>query len=303
MPIMIPDALPAARTLESENIFVMTENRAQHQDIRPLKIAILNLMPNKVETETQLLRLLGNTPLQIDIELLQTASHDSKNTSKEHLFKFYRKFADVRDERFDGLIITGAPVETLDFHEVDYWDELCGIMEWSKTHVYSTFHICWAAQAGLYYHYGVEKYRLGKKLTGIFRHRCLLPDHPLMRGFDDIYMAPHSRYTSVSEVQVKANPELDILGASNEAGLHIVADRDCRRFFVMGHSEYDRATLKAEFERDCERGLDNYPLHYFPYENPDNTPYMNWRAHANLLFSNWVNHIVYQHTPFDLASL
>ena len=230
-------------------------------------------------------------------------SHESKNTSAEHLLKFYKTFDQIKDQRFDGMIITGAPVETMDFEDVDYWAELTEIMEWSKQNVYSTLHICWAAQAGLYYHYGVKKELLPKKITGIFRHRCLIPDHPIMRGFDDIYMAPHSRNTEVVESDVKAVSSLDILSASDEAGLHIVADHECRKFFIMGHFEYDRETLRDEYIRDTERGLNNYPLHYFPYENTGNEPVMNWRAHANLLFSNWVNHIVYQRTPYDLSSL
>ena len=303
MPIKIPDALPASRILESENIFVMTEDRAAHQDIRPLRIAILNLMPNKIETETQFLRLLGNTPLQIEIELLQTASHQARNTSKEHLLAFYKTPEEVKGQRFDGLIVTGAPVETMAFEQVDYWKELCGVFDWAEQNVYSTLFICWAAQAGLYYHYGVEKQLLPAKLTGIFEHKCLLPEHPLMRGFNDVYPAPHSRYTTVNEAQVRAVKELDILGASEEAGLHIIADHACRKFFVTGHSEYDRDTLKKEFERDTLRGLDNFPRHYFPDDDPTKTPIMAWRSHANLLFTNWVNHIVYQHTPFDLSLL
>lgn len=303
MPIKISDELPAARILESENIFVMTENRAVHQDIRPLKIAILNLMPEKIVTETQLLRLLGNTPLHVEIELLQTASHTSKNTSKEHLLAFYKTFDEIKSMKFDGLIITGAPVELLNFEDVDYWDELCSIMEWSKTNVYSVLHICWGAQAGLYYHYGIKKYIYPEKLTGIFSHKCLIPEHPLMRGFDDIYLVPHSRYTGVLENDIRAVDDLDILSVSNEAGVHIVADHECRKFFVTGHSEYDRQTLAAEYTRDKAKGLNHFPRHYFPQDDPLNTPHMNWRAHASLLFSNWLNYIVYQHTPYDLSSL
>jgi homoserine O-succinyltransferase len=303
MPIKIPDTLPAAKTLESENIFVMTEDRAIHQDIRPLKIILLNLMPDKINTETQILRLLGNTPLHVEIELLQMASHVSKNTSAEHLLAFYKTFDDIKKQKFDGMIITGAPVEMLEFEQVDYWDELCRIMEWSKSHVYSTMHICWGAQAGLYYHYGIEKHIFDKKLTGIFAHKCLIPAHPLMRGFDDVYYVPHSRYTGVYESDIHKIAELDILSVSSEAGVHIVADRDCRKFFVTGHSEYDRETLRNEYMRDKSKGLNNFPRHYFPNDNTENTPFMNWRAHASLLFSNWINYIVYQHTPYDLSQL
>lgn len=304
MPIKIPDSLPAAKTLEQENIFVMTERRALTQDIRPLKIAILNLMPTKIETETQLLRLLGNSPLQVEIELLQTATYRSKNTSPEHLLTFYKTFDDVKDQRFDGLIITGAPVENMEFEEVDYWQELCTIMEWSKKNVYSTFHICWGAQAGLYYHYGIPKYRLPQKLSGIFPHVTLLPLHPLMRGFDDVYWVPHSRYTDVRMEDIKAVESLDILSVSEVSGVYIVGDRDCRRFFVTGHSEYDRNTLAGEFQRDRNKGLDiRIPDNYFPGNDPDSIPPMTWRAHASLLFSNWLNYIVYQRTPYDLSEL
>ena len=303
MPIKIPDALPASRILESENIFVMSEDRAAHQDIRPLRTAILNLMPNTIETEPQLLRLLGNTPPQIEIALLQTATHHARNTAKEHLLTFYRTPDEVEEERFDGLIVTGAPVETMPFEQVDYWEELCRVFDWAEQNVYSTLFICWGAQAGLYYHYGVDKKMLPAKMTGVFSHRNLLPEHPLMRGFNDVYPAPHSRYTAVDEDDVKAVGELDILGASEEAGLHIIADHACRKFFIMGHSEYDRDTLKKEYERDSLRGLNNFPLHYFPGDDPTKTPVMTWRSHANLLYANWVNHIVYQHTPFDLSEL
>lgn len=303
MPIKIPDGLPAVKTLEKENIFVMTNARAVHQDIRPLELLIVNLMPNKIETETQLLRLLGNTPLQVEVELMQMKSHKSKNTPAEHLLKFYRTFDEIKDSRFDGMIVTGAPVETLEFEQVDYWDELCSIFEWAKQNVYSTMFICWASQAGLYYHHGINKVMLDKKLTGIFTHRCAVPEHPLMRGFDDFYAAPHSRYTGIDEDAVRAAEELDILGESDEAGIHIIADRDCRNFFITGHSEYDRLTLMNEFERDKRRGLDNVPQHYLPSGYPDAMPDMCWKAHANLLFSNWINHIVYQKTPFDLKNL
>ena len=303
MPIKIPDALPAVKTLEQENIFVMTNARAIHQDIRPLELLIVNLMPNKIETETQILRLLGNTPLQVEVELMQMKSHKSKNTPAEHLLKIYKTFDEIKGSRFDGMIVTGAPVETLDFEQVDYWDELCGVFEWAKQNVYSSMFICWASQAALYNHYGINKVMLPKKLTGIFSHRCMMPEHPLMRGFDDNYFAPHSRYTSVDEDAVRKTDGLDILGESDEAGIHIVADRECRLIFVTGHSEYDRCTLKNEFERDKKRGLDNMPLHYFGENGTEGLPEMCWKAHANLLFSNWINHIVYQKTPFDLINL
>jgi len=304
MPINIPDSLPAARTLESENIFVITENRASHQDIRPLRIAILNLMPTKIDTETQLLRLLGDTPLQVEIELLQTASHVSKNTSAKHLLKFYKTFADVKDERFDGLIITGAPIELLDFEDVNYWNELCEIMEWSKTHVYSTFHICWAAQAGLYYHYGIPKYELKDKLSGIFEHRPTTLFHPLTRGFDDVFYAPHSRNSEVRAEDIEKIECLDILAISKEAGVYIVADRACRNFFITGHSEYSRMTLFNEYSRDILKGLSpKIPVNYFEDDDPKLKPIFKWKSHANLLYSNWINYIVYQHTPYNLSEL
>lgn len=304
MPIRVPEGLPAIATLERENIFVMGENRACHQDIRPLKIAILNLMPTKKETETQLLRLLGNTPLQVDVELLQTSTHVAKNTSAEYLLKFYRTFDEVKDERFDGLIITGAPVEKLPFDQVDYWPELCRIMEWSCTHVYSTLHICWGAQAGLYYHYGIPKYPLPQKLSGIFRHRRLVAGHPFTRGFDDVFQAPHSRYTEVKRADIERRPELEILSESDEAGVYIAASRDGRQFFVTGHSEYDRDTLAREYFRDRAAGLiPQMPRHYFPDDDPGREPEMKWRGHAHLLFSNWLNYFVYQQTPYDLMHL
>jgi len=304
MPINIPDSLPAARTLESENIFVITENRASHQDIRPLRIAILNLMPTKIDTETQLLRLLGDTPLQVEIELLQTASHVSKNTSAKHLLKFYKTFADVKDERFDGLIITGAPIELLDFEDVNYWNELCEIMEWSKTHVYSTFHICWAAQAGLYYHYGIPKYELKDKLSGIFEHRPTTLFHPLTRGFDDVFYAPHSRHSEVRREDIEKITELEILAESKDAGLYIIKSKDDRQIFVTGHCEYDPLTLKAEYDRDIAKGMDiKIPKNYFPDDDPSKQPLTKWRGHANLLFSNWLNYYVYQETPYNLDEL
>ena len=304
MPINIPASLPANSLLQRENIFVMEEERASHQDIRPLKIAILNLMPKKIETETQLLRLLSNSPLQIDLELLQTASHVSKNTPEKHLFKFYKTIDDVRDQRFDGLIITGAPVEQLPYEKVDYWEELCDIFEWSKSNVYSTFHICWGAQAGLYYQYGVPKYDLAKKMFGVFPHRVLQPYHQLLRGFDEIFYVPHSRHTEIRLEDVEKVKELEVLTYSDEAGVHIIADRFGRQFFVTGHSEYDRETLSGEYFRDLEKGLPiDIPRHYFEGDNPDNPPVLTWRAHANLLFVNWLNYFVYQQTPYNLEEM
>lgn len=304
LPIRVPDGLPAIKTLERENIFVMTEERAIHQDIRPLSIVILNLMPKKSETETQLLRLLGNSPLQVDIDFLQAATHVSKNTSSEHLMKFYKTFDEIKSCRYDGMIITGAPVEQMPFEQVDYWDELCRIMEWSKHNVYSTFHICWGAQAALYYHYGVDKHELERKISGIFECRNLCPAHPLMRGFDDSFLAPHSRYTGVIDSAIKNIPQLDVLSDSPEAGIYIVASKDGRQFFVTGHSEYDRDTLANEYFRDVEKGLDiHVPANYFPDDDPQKEPAMTWRAHAHLLYSNWLNYFVYQNTPFDLSFL
>ena len=307
MPIEIKgvkESLPAAKILEEENIFVITEERALSQDIRPLKIVILNLMPTKIQTETQLLRLLGNTPLQVDIELLQTASHVSKNTSASHLNTFYKTFDDVRDQKFDGMIITGAPIELLDFEDVDYWEELQAIMDWSKTNVYSTFHICWGAQAGLYHHYQIPKRKLPEKLSGIYRHKILTPLHPLMRGFDDRFFAPHSRYTTVRREDIEKNPYLTVLSISSKAGVYIVAAKNGRQFFVTGHAEYDRDTLAGEYTRDVKKGIDpQIPENYFPDDDPDATPHFVWRAHAHLLFSNWLNYYVYQQTPFDLKDL
>lgn len=303
LPIRIQADLPAIEALESENIFVMTHERAAGQDIRPLRIAILNLMPNKVETETQLLRLLGNTPLQVDVELLHPATHVSKNTSHSHLDRFYKTFADVRCRRFDGLIITGAPVEKLPFEEVDYWREMCGILEWTRENVYSTLYICWAAQAGLYYHYGIEKHPLPEKLSGIYRHQVLNPYHPLMRGFDDNYFAPHSRYTQVLLEDVRAHRELIPLAVSDLAGLHIAAERGGRRIFITGHAEYDRDTLAKEYFRDLNKGLEpKIPYHYFPNDDPSQTPAFTWRSNAHLLVANWLNYYVYQQVPYDFLS-
>lgn len=304
MPIKIPASLPANSVLQRENIFVMDEERADHQDIRPLKIAILNLMPKKVETETQMLRLLSNTPLQIDLELLQMRSHVSRNTDDDHLFRYYKTLDDVKGQRFDGLIITGAPVEQMPFEEVDYWSELCQVFEWSKTNVYSTFHICWGAQAGLYYHYGIPKYDLPEKMFGIFPHTVEQPFHQLLRGFDELFYVPHSRHTEVRAEDILKHPELEILTRSEESGVHIVADRSGRQFFVTGHSEYDRDTLAAEYFRDLEKGLPiHIPAHYFEDDDPKKSPKFIWRGHANLLFVNWLNYFVYQQTPFNLEEM
>lgn len=304
MPIRIDNELPAKQRLEIENIFVMSNMRADTQDIRPLKILILNLMPTKLETETQLLRLLSNSPLQVDVEFLQVATHEAKNVSKSHMEKFYETYDDVKDRKYDGMIITGAPVEQMEFEEVDYWNELCKIMEWSKTNVYSTFHICWGAQAGLYYHYGIKKYPTKKKIFGIFPHKSLDETHPLMRGLDDIYYVPHSRHTEIKTQDIAQVKDLQILSYSEMAGIHIVADMECRKFFVTGHSEYDRDTLAREYFRDKEKGLDiDIPYNYFPNNDVNATPQMEWKGTANILFNNWLNYFVYQKTPYDLNTL
>lgn len=304
MPIKIPNDLPAVKTLNDENIFVMTEKRAITQDIRPLKILLLNLMPKKIETETQLSRLLGNSPLQVDLELIHTKSHKSKNTSAEHLFTFYKTFQDVKNRTFDGMIITGAPVEQLEFEEVEYWDELCEIMEWSKTHVHSTFHICWGAQAGLYYHFGVKKYALPKKLFGVFPTKADYKRSILLRGFDDTFMVPQSRHTTVKTEDIKAVPELRILASSKETGVYAAMTEKGRQIFITGHSEYDAGTLAAEYFRDKSEGKPiDIPKNYFPDDNPENPPLVTWRAHANLLYSNWLNYFVYQTTPYDINEI
>ena len=304
MPIKIPDSLPAARTLESENVFIMTEHRALHQDIRPLKIAIVNIMPTKIDTETQLLRLLGNTPLQVEIELIQMASHVSKNTSAEHLLKFYKTFDDIKNERFDGLIITGAPVEKMPFEEVTYWNELCTIMDWAKANVYSTIYICWGAQAGMYHHFGIDKRLLPKKLSGIYHHYPLDKRHPLTRGFDDDFCAPHSRYTETPIEEIRRHPDLMILAESKEAGAYVVTDRDCRNIFITGHAEYSRSTLANEYNRDVLKGIDpDVPVNYFPDNDPTKKPIFTWKSHSSMLYANWLNHIVYLHTPYDLSEL
>ena len=304
MPIKIPKNLPANDVMAEENIFVMEEGRASAQDIRPLRVAVLNLMPTKITTETQIIRVLSNTPLQIELTLLTMETHRSLNTPEEHMSAFYRKFSEVKHERFDGLIITGAPVENLEFDEVDYWDELCEIMAWSKKNVYSTLHICWAAQAGLFYHYGVPKYKLPEKMSGVFMHHNLAPAHPLLRGFDEEFAAPHSRHTEIRRADVEATGKLDIIAESDEAGVYIVASKKRRLLYVTGHSEYDAETLGLEYKRDVSRGLDpKVPRHYFPDDDPTKTPKNTWRAHAHLLFSNWLNYFVYQNTPYDLAKI
>lgn len=304
MPIKIPNTLPAAKTLASENIFVMTETRALTQDIRPLRILILNLMPTKVETETQLARLLGNTPLQVEIELMHTASHMSKNTSAEHLFSFYKTFDEVKDQRFDGMIVTGAPVEHLEFEEVEYWQELCEIFEWSKTHVHSTFHICWGAQAGLYYHYGIQKYPLKEKLFGVFPHIVERRSNMLFRGSDDVFMVPHSRHTTVRREDVEKVPALKILSTSPEAGIYALSTESGRQIFITGHSEYDARTLEQEYLRDKAKGLPiAVPKNYYPDDDDTQPPRVTWRSCANLLYSNWLNYFVYQTTPYDLGEL
>ena len=304
MPIKIPNGLPAALTLAEENIFVMTETRAMMQDIRPLRIMLLNLMPTKIDTETQLSRLLGNTPLQVELTLVRTASHESKNTPEQHMLTFYREFADVKHERFDGLVITGAPVEHLPFEEVDYWDELCEIMEWSKTHVHSTFHICWGAQAAMYYHYGVKKRTLPQKLSGVYEHTVDYKQSMVMRGFDDKFMAPHSRHTTMDREDIEAVDGLKILATSKEAGVYAVKNESGSMFFVFGHSEYDANTLQKEYIRDKNAGLNpNVPVNYFPNDDDTKEPLVTWRAHANLLFSNWMDYHVYQTTPFDISKI
>lgn len=301
MPIKIPDSLPATKQLRNENIFVMSEKKAMHQDIRPLKIAIVNLMPTKITTETQLLRLLSNSPLQVEIDLIHMASHKSKNTSDSHLKSFYKYFSDIKNSKYDGMIITGAPVENFDFEEVDYWDELQEIMEWSKTHVTSTFHICWAAQAGLYYHYGIPKYSLPQKCSGVYKHKVKRSTAKIVRGFDTEFYAPHSRHTEVRAEDIKKVKELEILAESEEAGVYIIFSKGGRQIFVTGHSEYDATTLADEYKRDVDKGLNpNIPENYFQDDNPKKQPIVRWRSHANLLFSNWLNYFVYQITPYDI---
>ena len=304
MPIQIPNDLPATAVLQQENIFVMTETRAVSQRIRPLEIVVLNLMPTKIATETQLSRLLGNTPLQVHLELMHTTSHKSKNVSQEHLLTFYKSFEELKHRKFDGMIITGAPVENMPFEEVDYWPELCEIMEWSKTNVHSTFHICWGAQAGLYYHYGINKYPLGQKLFGVYPHTADYKRSILLRGFDDIFWVPHSRHTTVLREDIEAVPELRVIASSKEAGVYAAMTRAGRQIFVTGHSEYDPETLYKEYKRDKDLGLDiAVPENYFPNDDPTQPPLVRWRGHAHLLFSNWLNYFVYQTTPYDIMTI
>jgi len=304
MPVKIPDQLPSTHILKNENIFVMTENIAMRQDIRPLRLLILNLMPTKVVTETQLLRKLSNSPLQVEIEFLHMLSYTSKNVDPEHLESFYTTFNDVRSKHYDGMIITGAPVENLEFEDVDYWGELCEIIEWTSSNVHSTFHICWGAQAGLYYHYGIPKHSLGTKLSGLFKHTVLKPQSPFFRGFDDEFYMPHSRYTEVLEEDILKVPELELLSVSEDAGVFAVKSQDSRRIFITGHPEYDADTLALEYFRDIEKGLKiDVPVNYFPGDDPNATPSVFWRAHAQLMYSNWLNYYVYQSTPYDIEKI
>lgn len=304
MPINVPQGLPSIDLLEKENIFVMSNDRAIHQDIRPLNILILNLMPTKSDTETYLLRLLSNTPLQLNVEFLRMESHHDKHTPTEYLLRFYHSFQDIKNKRYDGLIITGAPVENMKFEQVDYWPELCQVMEWSRKNIYSSLHICWGAQAALYYHYKVPKYELSEKLFGIYKHRILYPAHPILRGFDDYFWAPHSRYTEVRKSDIDRIPGLEVLAVSREAGVYLVGSRSGRQFFVTGHSEYDRNTLKKEYVRDLKKEIPiHIPENYFPDDDPEKTPVMTWHSPASLLFSNWLNYYVYQGTPYDLSTL
>ena len=304
MPIRIPNDLPATGTLQQENIFVMTQDRALTQDIRPLEIVLLNLMPTKIATETQLSRLLGNTPLQVHLELMHTKSHESRNVSQEHLLTFYKSFDELKDRKFDGMVITGAPVEHMAFEEVDYWQELAQIMEWSKTHVHSTFHICWAAQAGLYYHYGIQKQQLDQKLFGVYKHHADYKRAILLRGFDDTFWAPHSRHTTVLREDIEKVPGLKVIASSDEAGVYAVMNKEGRQIFITGHSEYDPLTLQTEYLRDKNLGLPiQVPANYYPSDDDTKDPIVRWRGHANLLFSNWLNYFVYQTTPYDIMTI
>lgn len=304
MPIQIPNDLPATGTLQQENIFVMPENRAATQDIRPLEIVLLNLMPTKIATETQFTRLLGNTPLQVKLELMHTSTHVSKNTTQDHLLNFYKSFDELRHRKFDGMVITGAPVEHMNFEEVDYWPELCEIMEWSKTNVHSTFHICWGAQAGLYYHYGIQKHQMEDKLFGVFPHTADYKRSILLRGFDDIFWVPHSRHTTVLREDIEKVPDLKIISSSQRAGVHIVMNKRGKQIFVTGHSEYDPETLENEYLRDKNQGLPiHVPENYYPNDDDTCPPIVRWRSHANLLFSNWLNYFVYQTTPYDIMNI
>jgi homoserine O-succinyltransferase len=304
MPINIPDGLPAKAVLERENIFVMSRARAASQDIRPLRILLFNLMPDKVLAETQFLRLLGNTPLQVEVDFLATASYTPTHTSRDHLLKFYETFDEIKERRYDGMIITGAPVERLDYRQVDYWEELTEVMKWSLTNVYSSLHVCWAAQAGLYYHYGIPKYLLPKKKFGVFPHTLATVNDKLFRGFDDIFFVPHARHTEVRVEDVRACPRLEILSSSEEAGVFVVADRRGRQIFIFGHAEYDAKSLEEEYKRDISIGVDDGPpVNYYPADSPAERPVMTWRSAAHLLFSNWLNYYVYQDTPYDLGDL
>lgn len=304
MPVKIPTTLPARATLERENIFVMDEERAIHQDIRPLRVAILNLMPTKIATETQLLRLLSNSALQVEVTLLHTATHESRNTDAEHLLNHYLTFNDICNEKFDGLIITGAPVEQMRFEEVEYWDELTDIMDWAELNVESTFHICWGAQAGLYHRYGIPKYDLSHKMFGVYEHRVLARTESLLRGFDDVFLAPHSRHTEIRRTDAEKIGDLNILAESDDAGLYLLGTKDGRHLFATGHSEYDPFTLKSEYDRDVNKGLPiHIPKNYYPNDDPTQTPTVRWRGHANLLFSNWLNYYVYQVTPYDVNQI
>lgn len=304
MPIKIPDSLPARATLEGENIFVMTEYRAIHQDMRPLNLLILNLMPTKIVTETQLLRKLSNSPLQVQVELLQMSSHTSQNTDADHLSSFYTTFEKIKNQKYDGMIITGAPVENYDFTAVDYWPELCQIMEWTKTHVHSTLHVCWGAQAGLFYHYGIPKYSLPQKLFGVFPHKALKKQSPLFRGFDDVFYVPHSRHTENHEEDIRKIPELEMLAVSEEAGVFAVKSEDNRRFFITGHPEYDPDTLAREYFRDLDKGLPiDVPKHYFPNNDSAQSPIVQWRSAGQLFYTNWLNYYVYQTTPYDITQI
>ena len=304
MPIKIPNELPATRVLEEENIFVMTENRAITQDIRPLRILLLNLMPTKIDTETQLSRVLSNTPLQVELYLMHTATYKSQNVAEDHLTTFYQTFDAYKNEYFDGLVITGAPVEKMEFEEVDYWEELCEIMEWSKTHVHSTFHICWGAQAGLYYHYGINKTQLDEKLFGVFPHKADYVRSILLRGFDDVFYVPHSRHTTVKREDIEAVPELKIIASSDEAGVYAVSSKNGKQIFITGHSEYDPRTLEKEYLRDKNLGLPiSVPKNYYPNDDDTKDPMVTWRSHANLLYSNWLNYFVYQTTPYDIKKV
>ena len=304
MPIRIPNDLPATEILQQENIFVMTQTRAMTQDIRPLEIVVLNLMPTKIVTETQLTRLLGNTPLQVHLELMHTKSHKSKNVAQEHLLTFYKSFEELKDRKFDGMVITGAPVELMEFEDVDYWEELCQIMEWSKTHVHSTFHICWGAQAGLYYHYGIQKHELPEKLFGVYPHRADYKRSILLRGFDDTFHVPHSRHTTVDREDIEAVPGLKILASSDEAGVYAVMNKEGHQIFITGHAEYDPLTLQTEYLRDKNLGKPiHVPENYYPNDDDTQEPIVRWRGHANLLFSNWLNYFVYQTTPYDIMTI